>query len=319
MNQKKILIAAITIGLCLGFAVSFALQKLNWFESKKVNVFEKTRQEAKGIIWICKFDSIQKVEPMRISGELFFAGERVPLEDPDVYERLDRELQINAFWHSNTLLTMKLANRYFPVIEKILEQEGVPNDFKYLPLIESGFRDVVSPSGAAGFWQFLATTAKVYDLEVRSDVDERYNIEKSTKAACAFLKKAKEKLGNWTVAAASYNLGLQGMIDRCKTQNTNNYYELLLTQETSRYVFRMLAMKIIFANPEAAGYYVKAEDLYQPFSYKTITVDTPITNITAFAADFGLHYRHIKLLNPWLRDNHLHNKERKVFEIKIMQ
>lgn len=319
MNQKRILIVAVTVSLCFGFAVSFALQKLNWFESKKVNVFEKTRQEAKGINWKNRIDSTQKVEPLRISGELFFAEERVPLEDPEVFERLDRELQINAFWHSNTLLTMKLANRYFPLIEKVLAEEGVPNDFKYLPLIESGFRDVVSPSGAAGFWQFLPPTAKLYDLEVRPDVDERYNIEKSTRAACIYLKKAKEKLGNWTVAAASYNIGMQGLADRCKTQNTNNYYELLLTQETARYVFRMLAMKVIFANPEAAGYYLKPEDLYQPFSYKIITVDTPISNITAFAADFGLQYRHIKLLNSWLRENYMHNKERKVFEIKIMQ
>lgn len=319
MTQKAILVTAVMCSLCFGFAASLAWQKLHWFESNKVNVFEKTRQEAPAVKWQNSIDSTQKIEPLRIAGELFFAGEKVPLEDPEVFERLDRELQINVFWHSNTLLTMKLANRYFPVIEKILAEEGVPNDFKYLPLIESGFRDVVSPSGAAGFWQFLAPTAKLYNLEVRADIDERYHVEKSTRAACAYLKKAKERLGNWTAAAASYNIGLQGMADRCKTQNSNNYYDLLLTQETSRYVFRMLAMKAIFANPEAAGYYIKSEDLYQPFSYKTITVDTPITNIASFAADFGLQYRHIKLLNSWLRDNYLHNKDRKVYEIKIMQ
>jgi hypothetical protein len=319
MNQKQTFITCITVSLCLGFAASFALQKLNWFESKKVNIFEKTRLEAKGIKWKNRIDSSHRVEPLRIAGELFFAGERVPLEDPEVWERLDRELQVNVFWHSNTLLSMKLANRYFPVIEKILEEESVPNDFKYLPLIESGFRDVVSPSGAVGFWQFLAPTAKLYDLEVRSDIDERYHIEKSTRAACAYLKKAKEKFGNWTLAAASYNLGMQAMSERCKTQNTYNYYELLLNQETSRYVFRMLAMKIIFSHPEAAGYYLKTEDLYQPYQYKTVLVDTPISNITHFASQFGLQYRHIKLLNPWLRDNHLHNKEKKVYEIKILQ
>lgn len=319
MKQKKILIIAIVLSLCFGFGAAFALQKLNWFETKKVNVFEKARQEATGIKWQNKIDTGMRIEPLRISGEMTFAGEAVPLSDPEVFERLDRELQINAYWQSNTLLTMKLANRYFPIIEKVLVEEGVPVDFKYLPLIESGFRDVVSPAGAAGFWQFIPTTAKHYNLIVRADVDERYNIEKSTRAACSYLKNAKEKLGNWTLAAASYNLGLSGMLNRCETQQVNDYYSLLLTQETSRYVFRMLAMKVIFSNPEAAGYYLTPNDLYQPFSSKTITVDTSITNITNFAAEFGLQYRHIKLLNSWLRDNYLSNKEHKVFEIQIMQ
>ena len=213
---------------------------------------------------------------------------------------------------------MKLANRYFPEIEQILEEEGVPNDFKYLPLIESGFRDVVSPSKAAGFWQFLEPTAKIYGLEIKPELDERYNVEKSTRAACKYLKQAKEKLGNWTLAAASYNMGIAGMAEKCKIQQTDNYYNLLLTQETSRYVFRMLAMKVIFSNPDACGYVLKAEDLYQPFAYNTVEVDTPVTNITRFAAEYGLQYRHIKLLNPWLRDNHIHNPGRKVYSIRLM-
>ncbi len=308
----------VATSLLAGFGAAYALQKTNWFGKERVNVFDKTRGETPKVVFKTRIDSTQKVEPLRISGEITFADERVPLEDPDVWERLDRELQVNAFWHSNTLLSMKLANRFFPEIEKILEEEGVPNDFKYLPLIESGFRDVVSPSKAVGFWQFLEPTAKLYGLEVRSDIDERYNVEKSTRAACKYLKQAKEKLGNWTLAAASYNMGIQGMENKCKIQNTESYYNLLLTQETSRYVFRMLAMKIIFSNPEVCGYYLKSEDLYQPFAYNIITVDTPITNITRFAAEFGLQYRHIKLLNSWLRDNHLHNRERKVFEIRLM-
>ncbi|MCS6818599.1 MAG: lytic transglycosylase domain-containing protein, partial [Chitinophagales bacterium] len=202
---------------------------------------------------------------------------------------------------------------------KILEEEGVPNDFKYLPLIESGFRDVISPSGAVGFWQFLSSTAKLYNLEIKNEVDERYHVEKSTRAACAYLKTAKDKFGSWTTAAASYNLGMQAMAERCKSQGTYNYYELLLPQETARYIFRIIAMKIIFSNPEAAGYYLKPDDLYQPFAFKTVQVDSSIQNITAFAAKFGLQYRHIKLLNPWLRDNYLNNKEKKVYEIKILQ
>jgi len=316
--KKNVLVAIVAIALITGFGAAYALQKTNWFLKDKVNVFDKTRTETPQVVFNTRIDSTQKVEPLRISGEITFAGERVPLEDPDVFERMDRELQVNAFWHSNTLLTMKLANRYFPDIERVLAEEGVPNDFKYLPLIESGFRDVVSPSKAAGFWQFLEPTAKLYDLDVRAEVDERYNVEKSTRAACKYLKQAKEKLGNWTLAAASHNMGMAGMAEKCKIQQTDNYYNLLLTQETSRYVFRMLSMKIIFSNPEACGYYLKAEDLYQPFAYNMVTVDTPITNITAFAAQFGLQYRHIKLLNSWLRDNHMHNKERKVYEIKLM-
>jgi len=317
MMTKTKIIATVLVAMVLGFASATAINKYNWF-GPRVNIFDKTRLETPQLQIANAKDSAALVHPLRISGELTFAGERVPLEDPDVMERMDRELQVNAYWQSNTVLSMKLANRYFPEIEKILLEEGVPADFKYLALIESGFRDAVSPSGAAGFWQFLGATGRQYGLEVRPDVDERYNIDKATRATCKYLRQAKEKLGSWTAAAASYNIGMGGLQERMNAQNTSDYYELMLTSETSRYVFRMLAMKVIFAHPERAGYALQSADLYQPYTYNTVSVDTPITDIAAFAAQFGLQYKHIKILNPWLRDAHLHNKEHKTFFIRIL-
>ena len=200
---------------------------------------------------------------------------------------------------------MKMANRYFPEIEKSLTENGVPTDFKYLALIESAFRLEPSPAGAAGFWQFIKSTGKIYNMEITEEVDERYNLEKSTLAACVFFKDAKAlKLGNWTLAAASYNMGLAGVMSRIKEQEAGNYYDMYFNPETSRYVFRMLAMKIIFSNPKKAGYAVQPNELYAPDKYKVVEVDTSIASIADFAAQFGLKYKHIKMLNPWLRDAH---------------
>lgn len=311
----------LTISLIIlaALAVGFASAKLLKSEKEEmVNIFEEPTILPKTYSVLPMSDSIQIVYPLVFKGELSFAGEAVPLNDPEIAERLDRELQVNVYWHSNTLLNMKLANRYFGTIEKILAEEGVPNDFKYLPLIESGFRDAVSPAGAAGFWQFLPATAKLHGLEVNEDVDERYNIEKATRAACAYLKQAKAKLGSWTAAAASYNIGIAGMETRMKTQRTNNYYDLLLTSETSRYVFRMLATKVIFDNPTQTGFYINTTELYQPYQYNSAVVDSSVSDIAGFAEQFGLRYKHIKLLNPWLRSNALPNKSKKQYEIKLM-
>ncbi len=283
------------------------------------NIFIQTKNEAPGIRWINAIDSNHLSYPIHVEGELYFAGERVPLEDPDVKERLDRELLINANWHSNTLLFMKMANRYFPDIEKTLADSGVPTDFKYLALIESGFRLEPSPAGAVGFWQIVKGTAKKYDLLVNDEVDERYNVEKSTSAACVYLKDAKERLGTWTLAAASYNMGLAGAMQRAKEQKMDNYYDMYFNPETSRYVFRMLALKIIFSNPKKAGYVMQPDELYTPYKYRVVSVDTSIASIADFAAQFGLKYKHIKILNPWLRDAHLTNKEHRKYEIKIME
>lgn len=309
----------ITFFLVLGITSSAILWQKHVADNKPVNIFEKTKDECPFIRWTAAIDSSQVVYPIHIEGELQFAGERVPLEDPDVKERLERELQLNAYWHSNTMLNMRMANRYFDEIEKILIENDVPTDFKYLALVESGFRHDVSPTGASGYWQFMKPTAKSYGLEMNGEVDERYHLEKATAAACKYLKEANERLGNWTLAAASYNLGIPGMAERVKDQQSNHYYDMYFNQETSRYVFRMLAMKIIFSNPQRAGFYMKPEDLYQPYRYKVVEVDTPITNIAAFANGFGLKYKHIKILNPWLREAQLTNKDRKKYLIKLLE
>lgn len=317
--NKKYVVPLLAAGcIVLGFTSAKVLERYNYF-SKKANVLETTQDETPGLKWVNPIDSTVMVFPVSVTGDLEFAGERVPLEDPDVLERLERELLLNTYWHSNTLYSMKLANRYFEDIEKTLKEKGVPSDFKYLALVESGFKNETSPAGATGFWQFVKPTAKAYGLEVTDLVDERYHIEKSTEAACKYLLEAKEKLGSWTLAAASYNLGIPGMKERANAQRTGNYYEMYFNQETSRYLFRMIAMKIIFSNPKQAGFSVKTEELYQPYRYTTVTVDTPIANIADFAAQYGLSYKHIKILNPWIRDAFLPNKEAKKYQIKIMQ
>lgn len=319
MIDKKLLLPLTAVVFAgLGFGSAKMLERFRYFSETEVNIFESTKNECPGLKWINPVDSTQMVYSVSVEGELTFAGERVPLEDPDVRERLERELQLNVYWHSSTLQAMKQANRYFGDIEKILKEKGIPSDFKYLALAESGLKNETSPAGATGFWQLLKPTAKAYGLEVNDFVDERYHPEKSTEAACKYLLEAKQKLGNWTIAAASYNLGIPAMEKRIKDQRTNNYYEMFFNQETSRYIFRILAMKIIFSNPQHAGFFLKGKELYQPYRYTIVEVDTPITNIADFAAGFGLKYKHIKILNPWMRDAFLPNKERRKYEIKIM-
>ena len=319
MIEKKYRVAAtVTLCLILGLASAAILTGYNYFVQKHVNIFESTKNECPDVKWNYQLDSTQLSYPVSIDGELYFAGERVPLEDPDVKERLERELQLNVYWHSNTLLSMKLANRYFGEIEAILKQNNVPTDFKYLALIESGFRYESSPAGAVGFWQFIKATGATYNLKINEEVDERYNTEKSTLAACTFLKDAKDKLGNWTIAAASYNLGVPSMALRINDQKVNNYYDMYFNPETSRYIFRMLAMKIIFSNPKRAGFVLKPEELYQPYKYKVVEIDSSIANVADFAAQYGLKYKHIKILNPWLRAAKLTNREKLKYQVKIL-
>jgi hypothetical protein len=320
MNMEKkyrialAVVAVLTVGITTTVLIARSIAP-----PALTNIFERGTNECPNLNWSGFPDSATAVSPVTVSGELTFAGERVPLEDPDVRERLERELQLNTYWHSNTLMAMKAANRYFPDIERTLTENGVPTDFKYLPLIESNFRNETSPMGAVGFWQFVQGTGKVYNLEINTEVDERYNVEKATVAACNFLKHSKDELGTWTLAAASYNLGLPGMLNRVKDQKTSNFYEMYFNPETSRYIFRMLAMKIIFSNPKRAGFAIKAGDLYQPYKYKVIEVDSSIGNIADFAAQYGLKYKHIKILNTWLREAKLTNKEHKKYQIKIME
>jgi hypothetical protein len=248
---------------------------------------------------------------------LSFAGEPVPVNDVDVRERLDRELLVNTYWHSNMLLSFKRANRFFPVMEPILQQQGVPDDFKYLALIESGLANVLSPAGAAGFWQILKTTGSEYGLEIGKDVDERYHVEKATVAACAYLKAAKEKFGSWTAAAASYNMGMGGLNKQMARQGATNYYDLLLNSETSRYVFRIIAVKEIYENPAKYGFKFTKNDLYHPVPSKTVEIAAPIEDLAELAGTYGVTYKALKIHNPWLRDKHLksHDKDTYVLEI----
>lgn len=248
---------------------------------------------------------------------LNFAGELVPVENPDILERMDRELLVNTYWQSNALLIFKRANKYFPTIEKILAEEGVPDDLKYLAVIESGLTQAVSPARATGFWQILKETGREYGLEVNDNVDERYHVEKSTRAACKYLKQSKEKFGSWTAAAAAYNAGNYGVSRRFEEQNVQNYYDLLLGEETGRYVFRIIALKEILSNPKKYGFNFTNEDLYVNVPTYKVEVDTAVTDFVKFAERFNINYKLLKLHNPWLRETKLDNSSRKKYYIEI--
>ncbi|WP_224483634.1 lytic transglycosylase domain-containing protein [Robertkochia aurantiaca] len=258
-----------------------------------------------------------QISALEIPEGIDFAGEEVPLDDPDVYERLDRELLVNTYWQSNALLLFKRANKYFPVIEPILKKHNVPDDFKYLAVIESGLTNAVSPAGARGFWQILSGTGREYGLEVNDNVDERYHLEKSTAVACEYLKKAHERFGSWTMAAAAYNAGQFGMHKQLERQKVENYYDVLLGEETGRYVFRILALKEILSHPEKYGFQLGEKDLYEPIPVKKVAVDTAVTDFADFAKEFGITYKVLKIHNPWLREAHLNNASRKKYFIEI--
>lgn len=260
-----------------------------------------------------KKENVHVLYPMQME----FAGEPVPYFINDVKERLDREMITNINFHTNTTLVIKRANKVFPVIEPILKQYGVPDDFKYLAVIESSLVNAVSPAGARGIWQFMPETAKEKGMEVTDQVDERYHLEKSTVAACKYLLEAKNKFGDWTLAAASYNGGMAGIARRLQEQEVANFYDLLLTEETSRYVFRILALKEIMQNPAKYGFSMPNEVLYQPIPVKKIEIDSTITNLATFAKSQGINYKILKIHNPWLRDKKLINKTGKKYELEI--
>jgi membrane-bound lytic murein transglycosylase D len=246
-----------------------------------------------------------------------FAGEKTPLNIPDVNERFDRELLVNANLHASTTLILKRANRAFPVVEPILKKNGVPDDFKYLAVIESALINAVSGSGAKGVWQFMPETAKEKGMEVNDCVDERYHLEKSTEAACKYLLVAKKKFGSWTLAAASYNGGMTGVNKQIEIQKVTNYYDLLLNDETSRYVFRILALKEIMKNPEKFGFDIPKQELYELFPTRKIEIDSTINNLADLAISQGINYKILKIYNPWLRDSKLENKNRKKYTLEI--
>nr|WP_298500272.1 lytic transglycosylase domain-containing protein [uncultured Algibacter sp.] len=257
------------------------------------------------------------VYALQVPDNLNFAGEAMPLENPDILERMDRELLVNTYWQSNGLLMFKRAKKYFPIIEPILARNGVPDDFKYLAVIESGLTNAVSPAGARGVWQIMPATGRENGLEVNKNVDERYNLEKATEVACKYLLEAKEKLGSWTLAAAAYNAGNAGVSRRLKEQGVKEYYDLLLGEETGRYLFRIVALKEILSNPKKYGFNFRDKDLYTNVPTYRVEVDTAVTDFTQFAQRFGINYKLLKLHNPWLREPHLNNKSRKQYYVEI--
>tara|TARA_B100000809_G_scaffold266776_2_gene331479 strand:- start:25923 stop:26813 length:891 start_codon:yes stop_codon:yes gene_type:complete len=258
-----------------------------------------------------------QIRALKIPNNLNFSGERIPLEKDDIRERIDKELLVNTYWQSNALLLIKRSNKYFPIIEPILKKNGIPNDFKYLAVIESGLENVTSSAGAKGFWQLMPQTAKERGLEVNSNVDERYHIEKATQAACDYLNHSKELFGNWTLAAAAYNAGNRGISRNMEKQQITGYYDLLLSNETQRYLPRIIAIKEILSHPDYYGFLFDKEDLYRLTQTRIIKVDTVITNIALFAKEMNCTYKDIKLHNPWLRENKLNNKSKKEYLIKI--
>jgi hypothetical protein len=254
---------------------------------------------------------------VEIPDQVAFAGEPMPLDLFDVRESLDRELLSNTYFHSQTIRLIKLANRYFPQIEEVLRENLIPDDFKYLAVAESGLSQAVSPVKAVGFWQLLKGTAQEYGLEVNSEVDERYHILKSTQVACEYLIESYRKYGSWTMAAASYNAGRRGIDRQVDRQKTSEYYDLLLNEETARYIYRVVAIKLIFEDPEAFGFHISEADLYPEIPTYVVEVDSSVAHFADFAKANGTNYKILKYFNPWLRDTRLTNSRGKTYEILL--
>ncbi len=257
------------------------------------------------------------VYALQVPEDLNFSGEPMPLKSPDILERMDRELLVNTYWQSNGLLMFKRAKKYFPIIEPILKEHGVPDDFKYLAVIESGLTNATSPAGARGVWQIMKATGRENGLEINDNVDERYHLEKATEVACKYLLRSKKRLGSWTLAAAAYNAGTAGIARKLRDQKVSNYYDLALIEETGRYIFRIVALKEILSNPSRYGFNFRDKDLYQTIPTYKVEVDTAITSFPKFAENFGINYKILKLHNPWLRESGLNNKSRKLYKIDI--
>ncbi len=300
---KRIFFFVLISVLCLSAAGLF------YFFSGDDGVSDKLYRDA--------FRRNYKIFAVDIPKDISFSGEDVPLNVFYVRESLDRELLVNTYWHNKTVLLFKRAHRWFPVIEPILSEYGIPDDFKYLAVIESGLSNAVSPSGAVGFWQFLKGTAKDYGLEVDKDVDERYHVQKSTEAACRYFRDSYEKFGDWTLVAAAYNAGKRRITESLEEQAEDSYYDLLLSEETGRYVFRILALKTIFDNPTQYGFFLREKDFYPPIPVKTVKVDKDIKDFVTFAKEHGISYKVLKMFNPWLRDKKLNVKRGKTYLISI--
>ncbi|MBN1187346.1 MAG: lytic transglycosylase domain-containing protein [Bacteroidales bacterium] len=263
------------------------------------------------------FHKRYSIYALALPDSLTFADEEVPLQNIDVREALDKELLVNTYWQSHTILLIKRANKYFPIIEPILKQQGLPNDFKYLAVAESDLTNAISPSNAVGVWQFLEATGKEYGLEIGNEVDERYHLEKSTIAACKYFRESYAKYKNWTLVAASYNMGKNGLDQQLEKQLQDSYYDLLLNDETSRYVYRILALKLILTNPVHYGFKIDNTDMYNEIPSYEVEIDSSIENIAEFAKVYNTNYKIIKKLNPWLRNSALKVEPGEKYTIKI--
>jgi len=276
-------------------------------------IFSGQKEKISNTDYYQAFARNYKIFTPEIPESVDFAGEKVPLNDILVRENFDRELLINTYWHSSTILTLKRANRWFPVIVPILKENNIPEDFKFLAMAESGLMNVVSPKGATGFWQFIESTGKIYSLEINKDVDERYNVEKSTVAACRYFKDSYEDYKNWTLVAAAYNAGNRRITEIMDKQNANGYYDLFLNEETARYIFRIVAIKSIYEHPAKYGFYLRNADLYFPIPVEKIGWDHSIPDLVAFAEEHKMSYKLLKEFNPWLRSNVLPNPSGKSY------
>jgi membrane-bound lytic murein transglycosylase D len=289
MDKKSILIIAL-VCFCV-------LEGFLYYTSKQ--------KETSDHNYLREYQLSNKVYSLVLPAEVIFAGEKAPLNSYYVREGLDRELSVNAYWQSNTLIMLKKTNRYFSIMEPILKKYNVPDDFKYLALIESGLTNVVSPSGASGFWQFMKETGAKYGLEITDEVDERYELEKSTEAACKLLLHSYSLFRNWTLCAAAYNAGESRIQNALSNQMVNTYYDLYLNAETSRYLFRILALKLLYEHPTEFGFFIRNKDMYPMIPTYKLTLDTSVTNLVELAKKLDINYRVFKEFNPWLRKDKL--------------
>ncbi len=258
-----------------------------------------------------------KAIPPEVPAKASFAGEEAPLDLYYVREAFEREILAGTFMHSTSIMVFKRANRWFPVIEPILKKNGIPDDFKFLAVAESNLINAVSPAGAEGYWQFIKPTGQKYGLEINEKVDERYNMEKATQAACDYFNEGYQKFKSWTLVAASYNRGIDGLQRALENQGTSNYYDLFLNDETSRYVFRIMAIREIYNHPVKYGFMLREQDFYPQIPARLVTVDSSIRNLPAFARAMSVNYRILREMNPWIRDYTLPNPSKKFYTFKI--
>jgi hypothetical protein len=304
-DKSKFYFFFLGIAITIGFAILLATLL---FTDNTANANSNPNED---------FPQGYKIISPEIPNYLEFAGEKIPTENFEVYERMEREFLSNTYWHSATILAIKRANRWFPVIEPMLKKNNIPDDFKYLAVAESNLENVISPAGATGFWQFMKPAGEKYGLEINSLVDERYDVEKSAEAGCKYLRDSYDMFGSWIAAAASYNMGQDGVTNQRERQKAKNYFNLVLNSETSRFVARIVSLKYILQNPEKYGFDIKSEEKYKPLEYFEVTLDSSVADLADYAKGLGVNYFILKMYNPWLRDNYLNNKNKTAYTIKL--